>query len=122
RYRVPDKLVRRLARLHLLDSVRGIADARPFEDKDIKKAEMFMKVIKVDGDLLYLEIDGATRAVEPPLADATGSGRPDEKERGYEATLYGRATVDLRQNKFSSFALVAIGARWGGRGYAHSMR
>jgi hypothetical protein len=122
RHRVPDKLVRRLARLHLLDSVRGINDGRPFEDQHVEKAEMFMDVVKVEGDVLSLRIDGATRAVEPPLADARGSGRPDEKERGYQARLLGRATVDVRQGRFTSFALVAIGPRWGGRGYAHSMR
>jgi hypothetical protein len=122
RHRVPDKLVRRLARLHLLDSVRGVNDAHPFEGQHVEKAEMIMDVVKLEGDVLSLRIEGATRAVEPPLAAARGSGRPDEKERGYEARLVGRATVDVRQSKFTSFALVAIGPRWGGRGYAHSMR
>jgi hypothetical protein len=122
RHQVPEKIVRRLARLHLLDSVRGINDARPFEDKHVEKAEMCMEVVKVEGDVLSLRIEGATRAVEPPLVEARGSGRPDEKERGYEARLLGHATVDVRQSKFRSFALLAIGPRWGGRGYAHSMR
>jgi hypothetical protein len=122
RHRVPAKLVHRLARLHLLDSVRGINDARPFEDRHVEKAEMFMDVVKVEGDVLSLRIEGATRAVEPTLADARGSGRPDEKERGYEARLLGHATVDVRRSQFTSFALLAIGPRWGGRGYAHSMR
>jgi hypothetical protein len=122
RHRVPEKLVRRLARLHLLDSVRGINDARPFEDKHVEKAEMFMYVVKAEGDVLSLRIEGVTRAVEPPLVEARGSGRPDEKERGLEAKLVGHATVNVRQNKFVSFALLAIGPRWGGRGYWHSMR
>jgi hypothetical protein len=122
RHRLPDKLVRRLARLHLLDSVRGINDARPFEDKHVEKAEMFMKVVKVEGDVLSLRIEGATRAVEPPLVDARGSGHPDEKERGFDAKLLGYATVNIQQSKFVSFALLAIGPRWGGRGYWHSMR
>jgi hypothetical protein len=121
RHRVPDPLIRRLVRLHLLDSVRGINDARPFEDKHVEKAEMFLEVVKVEGDLLHLKIDGATRAVEPPL-EVVRPSRADGKERGYESTLLGRATFDLRQNRFSSFDLVAIGPRWGGRGYAHSMR
>jgi hypothetical protein len=122
RHRVPDLLVRRLARLHLLDCVRGNNDARPFDDKQVEKAEMLLSLVKIEGDVLYLDIEGSTRAVEPPLAEAVGSGRPDEKERGYEARLLGRATVDVRQTKFLSFKLVAISSRWGGRGYAHSMR
>jgi hypothetical protein len=122
RHRVPDKLVRRLARLHLIDSVRGINDARPFEDKHVERAEMFMNVVKVEGDLLSVRIEGATRVVEPPLLDARGSGHPDEKERGFHAKLLGYATVDIQQSKFVSFALLAIGPRWGGRGYWHSMR
>src|SRR5262249_24525912 len=54
RHRVPDKLVRRLARLNLLDSVRGINDARSFDDKHVEKAEMFMSVVRVEGDVLHL--------------------------------------------------------------------
>ncbi|HZU38041.1 MAG TPA: hypothetical protein VFA18_19120 [Gemmataceae bacterium] len=122
RFRVLDRLVRRLVRLHLLDSVRGINDARPFADKDVKKAEMFMTVVKKEGDILYLKIEGATRAVEPPLADAVGSGYPDGQERGYEAKLLGRATVNVRDRSFLAFKLVAMGSRWGGRGHTHSMR
>jgi hypothetical protein len=122
RHRVPDKLVRRLARLHLLDSVRGINDARLFEDKHVEKAEMFMNVVGVEGDVLSLRMEGATRAVEPPLVDARGSGHPDEKERGFEAKLLGHATVNVEQGKFVSLALLAIGPRWGGRGFWHSMR
>jgi hypothetical protein len=122
RHRVPDQLVRRLVRLHLLDCVRGINDARPFDDKHVEKAQMFLTVVKVEGDVLNLEFEGSMRAVEPPLAQAVGSGRPDEKERGYETRLLGHATVDVRQSRFLSFKLVAIGPRWGGRGYAHSMR
>jgi hypothetical protein len=122
RLRVPDKLVRRLARLHLLDSVRGVNDARPYEDRHVEKAEMFLTVVKVEGDRLFLTIKGLTRAVEPPLVEARGSGRPDERERGYEARLLGRAIADVRQRRFLSFALLAIGPRWGGRGHAHSMR
>jgi hypothetical protein len=83
---------------------------------------MFMDVVKIEGNVLSLRIEGTTRAVEPPLADARGSGRPDEKERGYQARLLGRATVAVRQGRFTSFALLAIGPPWGGRGYAHSMR
>jgi hypothetical protein len=122
RHRVPDKLVRRLARLHLLDSVRGVNDARPFEDRHVEEAVMFMDVVKIEGNVLSLRIEGTTRAVEPPLQGAKGSGRPDEKQRGYQARLLGRAAVDVRQGQFTSFALLAIGPRWGGRGYAHSMR
>jgi hypothetical protein len=120
-HRVPENLVRRLARLHLLDSVRGINDAHPYEDKDIQKAEMFLRVDTLEGDLLRLKIEGATRAVEPPLRVVRPS-RADEEERGYEAKLLGRATYDVKEEKFLSFELLAIGPRWGGRGYAHSMR
>lgn len=122
RHQVPDELVRRLARLHLLDSVRGINDARPFADQHVEKAAMFLDVVHAEGDVLSLRIEGSTRAVEPPLVEAKGSGRPDEHERGYEARLLGHATVGVRERRFLSFALLAIGPRWGGRGYAHSMR
>jgi hypothetical protein len=118
---VPEKLVRRLARLHFLDSVRGINDARPFEDKDVLRAEMVMEVERVEGGSLKLRIEGATRAVEPALNVARPT-RVDDKERGYEARILGHATYDLKEERFSFVQIVAVGPRWGGRGYAHSMR
>jgi hypothetical protein len=121
RHLVPERLVRRLARLHLLDSVRGINDARPFEDRDVQKAEMGVVVTGLVGDLLHLRIEGATRAVEPPLPLVRPSP-VDDKERGFEARLLGRARFNLKEERFLSFDLVAVGPRWGGRGYSHSMR
>ena len=59
--------------------------------------------------------------MEPPLR-VVRPARADEGERGYEAKLLGRATYDVKEEKFISFELLAIGPRWGGRGYSHSMR
>lgn len=121
RRRVPERLVRRLARLHLLDYVRGINDARPFDDQDVQKAEMFLTVERVDGDILRLGIEGATRAVEAALRPARPSN-VDDRERGYESKMLGHASFDRRKGKFTEFELLAVGPRWGGRGYSHSMR
>jgi hypothetical protein len=121
RHRVPERLVRRLTKLHLLDYVHGINDARPYDEKDIQKAELFVVVQKTESNLLQLKIEGATRAVEPPLRAAWPT-KVDDRERGYEAKLLGHASFDLKEGRFTAFDLLAVGPRWGGRGYSHSMR
>ncbi len=108
-HRVPEKLVRRLAKLHFLDLVRGIIS--PFDDREVTRAEMTVTVSGVEGDRVSLRLEGATRADRP------GKRKP-ERDRdfpcGYEGKITGRATYDARQGKFASFEMLSIGKRWGG--------
>jgi len=107
RQAVPDKVVRRIVRFHLVDNVLG--QTSPFANDDIKKAEMTVIVEKAVGDELRLKIEGETKT------DRSQNGTP---VRGYEARLLGKATYDLKLEKCTSFDLVAVGTRWGSRGEA----
>jgi hypothetical protein len=104
---VPDKLVRRLARFHLVDNVLG--QIGPFANEDVQKAELTVSVDKVVGDALHLTFAGETR---------TARSKNDTPVRGYEAKLLGKALYDLKQEQFTNFSLVAVGTRWGSRGEA----
>ena len=98
---VPRELVQRLACFHLLDNVHAL-NYTFFPKEAIEKARLTSTVIQIKGDLVSLSFDGETRAslVSP-------------KKIGYEPKLLGRATFNLKEQKFSSFELLAVGLRWG---------
>lgn len=94
---VPDGLVRRLARLHLLDSTLGQPAA--WTDRQIEKANLTAEIQDVSGPIVKVHFRGNSRAAEA--------------ERGIELTLRGRATFDQKTTRFIEFNLVAHGTRWG---------
>ena len=101
RHDVPHELVQRLARFHLLDNVHAL-NYTFFPKEAIEKARLTSTVVQVKGDLVSLNFEGETRAslVSP-------------KKIGYEPKLLGRATFNLKEQKFVSFELLAVGMRWG---------
>jgi hypothetical protein len=112
RHAAPAKLVRRLARFHLVDNVRG--QTPPFRDEHVTKAELAIVVERVEGDVVHLALEGATRAAETGEWPIDGlRGRPRKSERGYETKLAGRAAWDAKAERFTRLDLVAAGSRWG---------
>ena len=98
---VPRELVERLARFHLIDNVHAL-NYTFFPKESIEKARLTSTVLQVKDDLVLLSFEGETRAsmVSP-------------KKIGYEPKLLGRATFHLKEQKFVSFELLAVGLRWG---------
>lgn len=114
--KIPEKLVRRLARHHLLDNVRGQIPS--FSKKAPEKAELTASVVKRDGDRVELRYEGATRTEEKGRWSLDGwRDEIQDRTRGYEATLLGFATFNVKSGRFESFKLVAVGSRWGGATY-----
>ena len=101
KYDVPRELVERLARFHLLDNVHAL-NYTFFPKEAIEKARLTSTVLQVKGELVSLSFEGETRAslVSP-------------KKIGYEPKLLGRAMFNLKEEKFVSFELLAVGLRWG---------
>ncbi len=101
KHEVPRELVQRLACFHLLDNVHAL-NYTFFPKEAIDKARLTSTVVQVKGDLVSLRFEGETRAslVSP-------------KKVGYEPKLLGRATYNLKEQKFVSFELLAVGMRWG---------
>lgn len=109
RHAAPDRIVRRLAKVHFIDLVRGVTPA--YEDNHVEKAEMAFVIERVEGDLVQFKIEGATRAerkAKPNPRIETDYGT------GYEGNISGRATFDGSKNEFVSFEMVSVGTRWGG--------
>lgn len=98
---LPSALIRRLARAHLVDAVRG--QTRAFTESEIKMAYLKCTITGVKGNRIEVRFDGETRA--------------DSGSHGMALKLLGGGAYDLNAQKFLRFELVAAGNRWGGTQY-----
>ena len=97
---LPRRIVRRLARFHLLDSVRG--ETPPWRDEDVQDAAMTTEVVAVDGDRVHLRLDGGVLNSQ----DGTWATTPFQEKlegmaRGYHCRLRGELTFDTRRGRLS---------------------
>lgn len=99
-HEVPRELVQRLVCFHLIDNVHAL-NYTFFPKEAIEKARLTTSVVEVDNHLVSLRFEGETRAVI------------ESKKIGYAPRLLGRARYNLKDQRFDSFELVAVGMRWG---------
>ena len=110
---LPRRIVRRFARFHLLDSVRG--ETPTWRDAHVESARMSTTVVALHGTRVHLHLDGAVRnqqqgawAIRPFQEKLEGMSR------GYDCRLRGELVYDTAAGRFTRFDLVAAGDRWGG--------
>jgi hypothetical protein len=127
---LPGPLVRRLARFHLLDSVRGETPA--WGDAHVIRADIWSEVTAVESAApapapapghpereragrVHVRLEGAV------LCQQAGAWavRPFRRHwegltRGYDCRLMGEAVYDAVAGRFERFDLLALGDRWGG--------
>lgn len=113
RFPVPPAVVRRLARFHLLDNVRG--ETPMWKEEEVRQAEMTLEVTEVRPERIELRLHGAVRNV----ASGTWAVRPfaerlNDTERGFDCRLQGFLSYDRVRGRFVRFDLLAVGNRWGG--------
>ena len=111
-------LVKRLARFHFIDNVRG--QTPPFPARAIEDVTLTGRVTAVNGDVVSLRLEGRTKAVQKGDWSIRGfddMNRPSGQERGLEMKLLGSARFDRKQGRFVGFEVVAVGTRWGGTQY-----
>jgi hypothetical protein len=116
--RLPARLSRRIARLHLIDNVRGQTD--PFDAGHVEQANMTSRIVGMSDNRIVLAIEGRTRAVKAGREAREGedvSRSPEHHDRGVETSLLGTAELDTGTGRFVRFDLVALGTRWGGTLY-----
>jgi hypothetical protein len=110
-------LAARLARLHMLDTVRALADVYP--DDAVRKAELRCEVTDVVGEEVIVRFEGEVHVKQSGLtpfartADQT-SPVPKKSVREYDSKLLGKATFNLKTGKYMTFELVALGRKTGG--------
>jgi hypothetical protein len=98
---LPLPVIQRIVCAHLVDNVRG--QTSPFEISQVKKARVVSEVTAVDGDLVSMRLEGESFAADEGA-----------RKHGLDMRLLGKATYNLKSERFVSFELVAIGKRWGG--------
>lgn len=113
RHDVPQSLVHRLARFHFTDTVRAFAD--PFPKRCIEVARLTAIVLERDGDRVSLRLEGAVRSSQSDMSRYARRQRLARRpERGYDCSLLGFATFDLKRKRFVKFELIARGTHHGG--------
>ncbi len=116
RIEVDPKLVRRLSSLHLVDNVRG--QVPPFNDRDVREAELTATITAIGNNTLTLRLKGKTRAEASGVWSVNGHrDTPKDHHRGVACDLLGEAVFNTDKERFTSFELVALGERWGGAKY-----
>jgi hypothetical protein len=113
RAELPRAIVRRLARFHLLDSVRGETPA--WREKSVVAARLYTEVTAVEGTRVHLHLEGQVLNQE----EGTWAVRPFRQKwegltRGYDCALHGELVYDTASERFEQFDLLAVGDRWGG--------
>lgn len=99
---IADRLVKRIARFHLVDNTRG--EPPHWHHKDIKKAEMTLEVVAATDDKVEMRVTGT-------FLLTTGPGT--KGERGFDLNVLGTITVDRKTNRIERFDLVGLGDHWG---------
>ncbi|MGH2534176.1 MAG: hypothetical protein ACRDJW_18060 [Thermomicrobiales bacterium] len=107
----PWSVLRRLARFHLRDIVRG----EPFiwPEEAIERAELTSEITHVDGRRIELTISGAARLSWHVEFTRFHSDEFFSLPSGYDCVLQGEATWDDERGAFSTFDLLTTGSRWG---------
>jgi hypothetical protein len=100
---VPDKLIYRIARFHLIDNTRG--EPPMWARRDVRKAEMKLVVEEVTKNEVRLKVTGAI-----VLANALDV---KSAKRGYDVALLGDIRYDTVQKKMTRFQIAALGEHWG---------
>lgn len=112
---VPRELVSRIARLHLVDNVRG--QTPHFEEEHLKLADLRSEINSIEGDCVQVMLTGKTRTHAEgywPIRGFRPGLQATKQSRGYEAELLGRAVFNRQEQRFVDFTLVSVGERWGG--------
>lgn len=109
---VPDRLVYRIARFHLVDNTRGEPDT--WSCKELRQGGMKLTVEGVSSKEMTLRLDG--RLV---LATHADTGRA---ERGFDVRLLGRIHYDTDKKVIDRFDAVAVGEHWGEGQYTGGAR
>ncbi len=110
---MPDALVQRLVRCHLIDSARG--QTPPHRAEDIKSAQLTWQTTAIEAETLVLRLHGAVRVERHGSWPVDSFRTPlEEQQLGYDAQLLGTARFDQVSQRCTSFRLLAVGLRWGG--------
>lgn len=100
-WKLPDDLVRRLVRIHLVDNVRGQTGG--YRPEAVEEAEINCEVTRIKKNIVTIKL--------------TGKVKQQQDGRGVEGTMLGEALYNTKDEKFDKFEIVVLGTRWGATQY-----
>lgn len=109
---VPEPLVRRLARFHILDNARGETPA--WRPDHVREANMTASIVHSNEDEVELRLEGTVRNEAHGIWAIRPFQEQAERERGMHAHLLGKAIYNRSRDAFDQFTLLAVADRWGG--------
>ncbi len=109
---LPERLVYRLARFHLVDNTRGEPPA--WKREDVRKHDLKLRVEEITARGIQLKLKGSFL-----LATA---GDPAKAERGFDVRLLGYLHYDSQKKVLDRFDVVAAGDHWGHGPYTRNAR
>ena len=112
-YKVPEIISNRLFCFHIVDNVRG--QTIPFAPQELKNSEIIVLVTDVRESIVDITIKGSSVAKsDGPWLLGDNDWKPkDLLDHGMSSEIFGKATYNLKQNKFTDFEIVSIGKRFG---------
>lgn len=114
RHSVPQEIGMRLARLHLVDDVRG--QTIPYAPQEVRAVQFETEILSENTSRLHIRISGHTEAQSDGswLIEDSIWVPQHEHPHGMGTDLLGRAVFDLECQAFVEFELYARG-EWSGR-------
>jgi hypothetical protein len=114
-HRWPAPLARRLARVHLVDNVRG--ETPPWAAQEVERAEVQVAAEGADGARVRLRLTGAVRAAAQRRWTDDFTREEYACAHGVDVALDGDLEWDADAGRFRRFDVAAAGLRWGGTKY-----
>jgi hypothetical protein len=109
---VATNIIARLARSHLVDTVRGQCPA--WDPTHLQKGDIQLVVESIEDHRVQLRLEGHIRlAAQPDHEVNPYSRRAVDKERGIDARLLGYLSYNREKEAFEKFRMIAVGPRWG---------
>ncbi|MBW3576006.1 MAG: hypothetical protein KY450_14435, partial [Actinobacteria bacterium] len=109
---VPQPVLRRIMRYHLVDNTRG--EPNFWSPEQLRQGELKATVEKADAKGMTVRLDGTALLSTAP--------DPAAAERGYDAALLGYIAYDAAADRITRFDLVAAGDHWGEGAYTGGAR
>ncbi|MBP97421.1 hypothetical protein CMK18_15840 [Candidatus Poribacteria bacterium] len=115
-YSFPESLSRRIAKLHLVDIVRG--ESPRWKNDDLKRVEMKLRVQQVTTDEVDLYLEGLVENEAAPSYNINPfSKQKVDMPRGIKLELQGYLKYNQSTKKIDRFDVTASGLRWGATTY-----
>lgn len=111
----PDDALVRLARVHLVDNVRG--QTLSHAPEHVVEHRLVARTVALDGDVQTIRFDGHVRIERSGTWATRGYGKRSAQRLGFDAQLLGAARFDRKAKRFVVFNLLAVGMRHGATEY-----